>query len=1366
MAHWTAVEVIRADHLLRQFKCSEPDGSTRAGLQGIDALMGTAVQAFHQQLLQIGLPFRINVRGLAEVNSNRDGEAELDNTFGFLLPPVSVNPLQMHGMNTWADFLHLLRQQMTTYGEELHDMPSGVTLIGIKKLQLTYVPQDNLAAFQPHLQAMGGGASTPLPPDLVAKKCVLNILNEDDQCLRCCLISWKLEIYKEPDNAKRWGKYLTNLPKGGRKPKGWKPEYLDCGLNLSSLPMSRGSNIEDILQVEMLNPGLGIYVYFWHTATVGDMSQNFQVLARAPPDPLKVQEEVYLLLHDRHWCLITDFQRFASQRNFAISKFNGTCHHAAHSCHRCLMNFSTEGSLQKHLRSCNGVWEAPAEPPRLPSVKNPRDNTHVFFGNWHHTFMHELVVYADIETFFNDLEADTNLKAYGENRTIASIGMHAVGRQGLTVPEEFQAQVFVSDGSYDPFFAFMSKLLRLCMYWRFCRKNQQQLVMRPADKEAFDKAFCCQHCGVYFGKDVIKCKDHNHYTGEYRAALCSPCNAKACTPKELRVFTHNGTGYDHHFYILGLARLMNAGLDFRTFTGAPAAWLQGDAETHFAVDFNTFNLDVLAESSEKIRCIQFGLGDIKIMFLDSLKFVKDSLENLIESHAKASSGDLSSGFPNMTMHHPRICEVADGTALDRLQLLLKKIPYPYRAMKGNNFWAGAVPKDKQDYYNDLKKKEIKEKDHTDLLHILDVLNITTGRELHDVYLQTDVLALADVCESFRTKFHNTSGLDPFHKLGLPGAAWDNLLKNSHAYIENITEECCDGGGVQLMKYVDSNIRGGLSCAFVGHSLANNPNCPDYVPCDPKDHVWIKDFDANSLYPFCMSMPLPVGNYFLMGGKDTDNSKDLCLAFLDHLLDTYTPESEFGYMLVVRQEIPEALHDKFDFAPAVNRAVHWSELSERQQKVKRRKHLQDFENTDSRARKLASLLKTPGHQKLVPDLGPQDRKAIHVAHAQLLRKHGVQFTELYACYSFKQECVFKSVMEKHASKRASSTDEAVRDMEKLCMNSPYGKTLENKRDRSNFKVHTDQAKFQRNACFKKTHEFRIQHYCEADGTFLGTTSSKNTKQIVLDTPRMMGWAILEFAKMVMVGFHYDIMKPLFGEALKLLYTDTDSMYYEIRWPTDPIDYIAERNEDLQVFDLSQVARYKDTPLKNKLGCFKYEGAGNKKGIPGEDNEIVEAVFLAPKTYAKRMAKEKKGGTMEIKGKGVPGAVLKEEFGSTVDHHKDALFKNKVSLAKFRQFRSKDHVVKHCEVTKVALSAENDKVFQVSPYQSRPLGHYKNREPVPACPVWDLSDSEDEAVPLAHKLLANGMVPPCAVTVDTLKDPEIAEDSDNDWMDVEE
>ena len=114
MAQWTNVTFTQPAPLLRQFRVSEPDEASHADLQGVNALTGTAVQAFHQQLLQIGLPFRVNVRGVANVTSNRGDEDDQDNTIGFTLPPISVNPLQVHGMNTWADFTHLVHQQMTT----------------------------------------------------------------------------------------------------------------------------------------------------------------------------------------------------------------------------------------------------------------------------------------------------------------------------------------------------------------------------------------------------------------------------------------------------------------------------------------------------------------------------------------------------------------------------------------------------------------------------------------------------------------------------------------------------------------------------------------------------------------------------------------------------------------------------------------------------------------------------------------------------------------------------------------------------------------------------------------------------------------------------------------------------------------------------------------------------------------------------------------------------------------------------------------------------------------------------------------------------------------------------------------------------
>ena len=50
-----------------------------------------------------------------------------------------------------------------------------------------------------------------------------------------------------------------------------------------------------------------------------------------------------------------------------------------------------------------------------------------------------------------------------------------------------------------------------------------------------------------------KVRDHCHYTGEYRGAVCSICNLKYSVPKNIHIAFHNGFIYDYHFIIKELA---------------------------------------------------------------------------------------------------------------------------------------------------------------------------------------------------------------------------------------------------------------------------------------------------------------------------------------------------------------------------------------------------------------------------------------------------------------------------------------------------------------------------------------------------------------------------------------------------------------------------------------------------------------------------------------------------------------------------------------------------------------------------------------------------------------------------------------------
>lgn len=51
-----------------------------------------------------------------------------------------------------------------------------------------------------------------------------------------------------------------------------------------------------------------------------------------------------------------------------------------------------------------------------------------------------------------------------------------------------------------------------------------EMRMTKLDKWRFNKATNCKSCNKEFGGDVVKTRDHCHFTGDYRAALCANCN--------------------------------------------------------------------------------------------------------------------------------------------------------------------------------------------------------------------------------------------------------------------------------------------------------------------------------------------------------------------------------------------------------------------------------------------------------------------------------------------------------------------------------------------------------------------------------------------------------------------------------------------------------------------------------------------------------------------------------------------------------------------------------------------------------------------------------------------------------------------------
>ena len=125
------------------------------------------------------------------------------------------------------------------------------------------------------------------------------------------------------------------------------------------------------------------------------------------------------------------------------------------------------------------------------------------------------------------------------------------------------------------------------------------------------------------------------------------------------------------------------------------------------------------------------------------------------------------------------------------------------------------------------------------------------------------------------------------------------------------------------------------------------------------------------------------------------------------------------------------------------------------------------------------------------------------------------------------------------------------------------------------------------------------------------------------------SILDISKTLMYDFHYNYIKPKYRDDAKLLFTDTDSLCYEINTEDFFKDISGDVNER---FDTSNLG--KSHPSGNLTGANK-KVTGMMKLETGA-KQIDEFVGLRSKLYAYKMAEdvdEKK------KCKGVKKAVIK-------------------------------------------------------------------------------------------------------------------------------
>ena len=147
---------------------------------------------------------------------------------------------------------------------------------------------------------------------------------------------------------------------------------------------------------------------------------------------------------------------------------------------------------------------------------------------------------------------------------------------------------------------------------------------------------------------------------------------------------------------------------------------------------------------------------------------------------------------------------------------------------------------------------------------------------------------------------------------------------------------------------------------------------------------------------------------------------------------------------------------------------------------------------------------------------------------------------------------------------------------------YGKSIGNIRKRINVKLVNDKIKYQ-----KIVNKPNFVSQKIIDKNFVAVRCSK--KVLILNKPIYVGFCILELSKLLMYQFHYGCVLNTFDA--KLLFTDTDSLVYEIK--DCNVDEQCFKNKHL--FDFSGFPKdsvYYDDSSKKALGKMKDEFNGIK------------------------------------------------------------------------------------------------------------------------------------------------------------------------------
>ena len=377
---------------------------------------------------------------------------------------------------------------------------------------------------------------------------------------------------------------------------------------------------------------------------------------------------------------------------------------------------------------------------------------------------------------------------------------------------------------------------------------------------------------------------------------------------------------------------------------------------------------------------------IELRFIDSFKFMSSSLDSL--ARTLLSSGKQLFGFE-------------DYSEL-QYNLLTRKGIYPYEYMSSWDRFEETQLSPIEVFYSKLNMSPISSDNYQHAQRVWKEFRIHNLGDYHDIYLRTDVVLLTKVNKVSRDTCLQHYGLDPAHFYTSPRLAWKMCLKHTGIILELLTDP-------DMLLMFEHGIRGRITQAVCKYAAANNSYMGDKF--DPKeDTTYLQYLNANNLYGWAMSQPLPTGGFRWVDVNPNEISE-------------LSARTDKGYLLEVNVRYPTEFHDSHSDLPF-----------------------------------MCKRMKINGVDKLVPNLRDRKGYIIHIRALNQALKHGLILYRIHRAIEFNQSDWMKPYIDFNTQLRTQAKNDFEKDFFKLMNNSVFGKTMENIRKHRNIKLVTNKEKY--------------------------------------------------------------------------------------------------------------------------------------------------------------------------------------------------------------------------------------------------------------------------------------------------------------------